>query len=34
MMHMNTTGGMTPRLACAGTVSFGAFQNTRTHAFI
>ncbi len=34
MMHMNTTGGVAPRFACTGTVSFGAFQNTRTHATI
>jgi len=34
MMHMNTTGVNTPRLACAGTRSFGAFQNVGTPAFI
>lgn len=33
MMHMNTTGGVAPRLACAGTVSFGAAGNAPTLAF-
>ena len=27
MMHMNNTGGVSPRLACTGTLSFGAFPN-------
>jgi hypothetical protein len=34
MMHMNTTGGVTPRLACTGTISFGAAQSALLPAFI
>jgi hypothetical protein len=34
MMHRNTTGGVAPRFACTGTLSFGAAQNARLHAFI
>jgi hypothetical protein len=34
MMHMNTTGAVAPRFACAGILSFGARRITRTPAAI